>query len=612
MNSFICLYKPGGQFVTTAERARYQLIAPDGERPVVRWIKEPGLSIGTMSDTVGLAPLTSRFDTLLAVGIVRLDNRNEVARLSGVHAANQTQTDLDLILHAVAARGPSCLAQIFGDFSLVIWDSTSHTVYAVRDPFGSRNLFHGRREGIVGVCSRSSPLADGDKYDMEFLASFLMAGSRTPTRTPFVGVTAIPAGAVLTYEHDMARTERFWNPRDFAIDDRLTGEAQYEEFRRLFSDAVRSRLTGGHDTWAQLSGGLDSSSIVCMAESLARAGRVTRGVGGTITFIDTLAAPHDSEYSSAVIAEYGVRNEPIVDYWAWKDDGLAPPLTDRPVPLYPFYAQTRRMSELVRRGGGRVLLSGHGSDFYLTGNLFFFADWIAGGHVRTAARELLRWSMAGRVSFWKMAFENAFVPLLPAVVQRVIQDDRGRLPVWVDKRFAESAVMTRSAPPTRLGSIYADTIASFVDALSAGTEHEVVCDAVDVRYPFLDRALIEFALRLPPAMRAQPYARKWVLREAMRGVLPEVVRTRSGKATISSRIAWSLRRERTRIDDLLRDPVLGQLGCIDVDQLRRTLENERGRGSPELTLLMVALSLETWLRVRSGRWTARKQQQYAT
>jgi asparagine synthase (glutamine-hydrolysing) len=614
MNGFLCLYKPSGQFVTGEERARFRMLLPNGEPATLRWTNEPGFSVGVTSDVIGLAPMLSGQGSLVGVGIVRLDNREEVARLAANENPAHRRTDVDLVVGAIAARGTSCMPSVVGDFTMVVWDRSSHSLHATRDPLGTKNLFYTQRDGIVAVCSRSSPLADGDRYDMDFIASFLAGGSSAPTTTIFAGVHAVPAGTMMTCERGSLTMRRFWNPRDFEIDDRLTGEAQYEEFRRLFADAVRLRVTGGNDTWAQLSGGLDSSSIVCMAQSLAAAGEIPAGVTGTVTFADTLAATHEMQYSDAVGARYGVRNEPIVDYWPWQDDGMAPPLTDRPMPLYPFYAQMRRMNTIVRRAGGRVLLSGHGSDFYLSGNLFYVADWIAQRRVWPAWKEAMRWAVASRVSFWSLAFDNAVVPLLPSAVRRMVQRDRMIVPVWVEARFARQAVLDRRFAAFRqldapVGQKYAGAIAHAVDALGVGTDPDVADDAPEVRYPFLHRPLVEFALRLPPVMRTRPHARKWVLREAMRGVLPEAIRTRSGKATIGPRIAWAFERERAQLDQLLRDPVLAQLGCVDGRRMKEVLNNRQHCESSDTTMLMIALSLESWLRVRSGRWTAMQEHQ---
>jgi asparagine synthase (glutamine-hydrolysing) len=585
--------------------------APDGTLATLHWIDEPGFSAALTTDAVGLTPAVSRRGAFLGVGIVRLDNRDEVARWANRCTLAAVWSDLDLVIGAIEACGTSCIPKILGDFALVVWHAPSRTLLAVRDPLGGKNLFHSRRGDTIAVCSRSSPLADGDAYDMDWIASFLVAGSTPSHATVFAGVSAVPAGTLLTFGERGVQAKQFWNARNFEIDERLVGEAQYEEFRSLFADAVRLRLTGGNDTWAQLSGGLDSSSIVCMAQTLAASGRVPMGVSGTITFADTLAALHETEYSDAVCEQYGVANEKLVDYWAWQDDGLAPPLTDRPVPLYPFYAQVRRMHEVARRAGCRVMLSGYASDFYLSGNLFFFADLLARGQVLTAMKEMVRWSVAGRVSVWKMAFENGLVPLLPAWGRKATQRDPLRVPAWIDQGFARRAGLEQHSAMARqldapIGRKYAGAIAYAVDALGDGIDSDVVSDAVDVRHPFLHRPLIEFALRLPPAMRTRAHARKWVLREAMRDVLPESVRTRAGKGTISSRVAWSFDREHARVEQLLRNPLLAQLNCIDVDRLKVAVSLGQDREIADVTTLMSTLALETWLRVRSGRWTARE------
>jgi asparagine synthase (glutamine-hydrolysing) len=128
--------------------------------------------------------------------------------------------------------------------------------------------------------------------------------------------------------------------------------------------------------------------------------------------------------------------------------------------------------------------------------------------------------------------------------------------------------------------------------------------ALDVRYPFLHRPLVEAVLAMPVAMRIRPGIHKWVLREAMHGILPEPVRNRSSKGSIDARILWSLQQERRTLDRMLRDPILAQLGCVDPVALRSSVDRAR-RGIPtNLVHLMSALSLETWLTVRAGRWTA--------
>jgi asparagine synthase (glutamine-hydrolysing) len=103
-------------------------------------------------------------------------------------------------------------------------------------------------------------------------------------------------------------------------------------------------------------------------------------------------------------------------------------------------------------------------------------------------------------------------------------------------------------------------------------------------------------------MRLRAQGRKWILREAMKGVLPEEVRTRRQKGGIDARILWALQQERPLIDALLTDPILGQYGCIDVNAVRHMVENARIGKCENPVQLMSVLGLETWLCARLGAW----------
>jgi asparagine synthase (glutamine-hydrolysing) len=137
------------------------------------------------------------------------------------------------------------------------------------------------------------------------------------------------------------------------------------------------------------------------------------------------------------------------------------------------------------------------------------------------------------------------------------------------------------------------------------TNRGIVADILDVRHPLLYRPLVEFALRLPPELRARPYAHRWVLREALRGILPEKVRQRVGKPGTGDVLAWSLATHRAQLAGLLREPMLAELGLVDAAKLRaafdvapfRTLNGEDVHSTVHSTL-----TVEAWLQIRSGRW----------
>jgi asparagine synthase (glutamine-hydrolysing) len=133
----------------------------------------------------------------------------------------------------------------------------------------------------------------------------------------------------------------------------------------------------------------------------------------------------------------------------------------------------------------------------------------------------------------------------------------------------------------------------------------VLEDKLDVRHPFLYRPLVEFALTLPPELIVRPYARKWVLREAMRGIVPEAVRTRIGKGSANERYAWSLTAQRQLFEPLVRKSVLADLGVISPAGLQAAFDaapRQPGRQDDPHSTLQGVLAIEAWLQMRAGRW----------
>jgi asparagine synthase (glutamine-hydrolysing) len=159
----------------------------------------------------------------------------------------------------------------------------------------------------------------------------------------------------------------------------------------------------------------------------------------------------------------------------------------------------------------------------------------------------------------------------------------------------------------RLGKKYFGAVLDGMRAIPLTlSRYNMLEEALDVRHPFLSRPLVEFCLRLPPEMCVQPHARKWILREALRGILPEPVRTRIGKRETPTVMLRSLVHERPTIEALIAHSVLADAGCIEPRQLRTAYEAACTTGSVTLALdVLFTIALETWLQARRGRWMAR-------
>lgn len=610
-DTLLCVLLPPDASLSDAIQRRYERAAERNLLPALTWITRGRFATAIARDPTGAGgeALVSSTQRLVGIGRVRLDNREEVAAWTRAgEAQNATTSDLDLVVRAIDERGPKCIPHLIGDFAFAVWDADEQRLVAARDALGIRSLFYAEEPGLLSLSTRAALLAPAaEQYDLEYITEYLL-GSNSLEHSIFAGVSAIPPGSMLTRHCGTSAVRRFWSPATLEVDERLSEKPalQCERFLELFSDAVRVRLTGHDDVWVQLSGGLDSSSVASMAQVLAGAGEVPSGIAGTATIVAGMGGD-EREYSDAVVRQYRLRNEVLSNHWLWQDDETGPPLSDSPYPAYPMYVRDRCTASLIRTGGGRVLLTGHGSDQYLTGNLLFFADWIARGRVGRALRELSRWSIAERRSFWRLAFHFGALPLLPSAIQRRFGRG-GSAPEWIPRSFARRFDVTSRLPlvrqfGVRAGHKFNGSAADSLERRTADPAGWVIGEAIEVRYPFLHRPLVEFALQLPPDLLIRPRTTKWVLREAMYGILPELIRSRRTKGAIDGRIEWSLVRERERIDAMLSRSVLGALGCVDVASLKSAVQAAREGDGVSLGAVLPALSLETWLQVRSGRWS---------
>lgn len=596
---FVCALRSMGAPLPEAELLAHTAF-PGSQRLARREREEASPFAGLVAEGAEVfRSLSARWRGLVGIGDVRLDNRDEIMQLGGMRLP-ASASDLQVVLAALDGAGEAALWRLLGDFGFAVWDARAQKLLAVRDAFGVKPLYYAVHEDLLMVASRSDLLAGDEQLDGEFIADFLIGLNSATDHTIWKGVRAVPAGSYLVQRGTHRELKRYWAAARFTPETGVLARDSEERFRELLREGVRSRLDGPAVTWAQLSGGLDSSTVAALAQLIGGG----RGLAGTITVVDTLGNGDERRYSDAVVRRYDLRNEQVRDYWAWQDDGIKPPLTDGPRPLYPFFARDRRMCEIVRKAGGRVLLSGLGSDHYLYGNLHYIADLAAKGRIVAAVRELALWSVATRQSFWSMARQHLVDPLFRG--RRGAAAD-GDLPPWIDPRFARAMNLGDRLPRARMaadpaGTRFARQVARDVGSLAAWIDRWPYGEDVEVRYPFLYRPLVEAALQLPPNARVRPATHKWVLREATRDVLPEEVRTRNSKGTIDARILWSLERERARLDALLGDPMLAQLGYIRTDELRAGVDRARRGVRTNNAHLMLALSLETWLSVRSGRW----------
>ena len=222
----------------------------------------------------------------------RLDNRAELIDRLNTTSLSIESSDLSLVAAAFDRWGTDCFAKLIGDWALSIWNPKERTLILAKDPIGTRHLYYSLDEGQVAWSTILDPLVlfAGRTFalDEEYIAGWFSFFPATHL-TPYVGISSVPAAHFVRLERARQTVSKYWE-FDPGKTIRYRTDAEYEEhFSTVFSEAIRRRLRCDAPVLAELSGGMDSSSIVCMADTI-----VARGAAETPR-LDTLSYYNDSE-----------------------------------------------------------------------------------------------------------------------------------------------------------------------------------------------------------------------------------------------------------------------------------------------------------------------------
>ncbi len=368
MRYFVCLFGTTGCGISEGLQRRYEAL-PRSRGLEFAW-QELGapaadnsrhaLALVASDDPWG-DPLVASAGNHVAVGMARLDNREDIERLA--ECTGEPVPDLELVRRAVVRHGPACIGRLLGDFAFVVWDGHARTVTAATDAFAIKKLYYAERDGLIAFASRAEALALEDRYDTQLLAEVVTGCVVSPGLSPYAGVRQLPPANLAVRERGRVTLRRYWAPSDLDVDStwaRREREAAHT-CCDLLTESVRLRLDPAGATWSQLSGGLDSSSIVSVAQWLAARGVINHGLAGTVTYVDWQGTESDErKYSDAVVARWSIPNHTIVDPPIWHDADGGPPRTDWPCESLALYPRERRLLQVVRGAGGRVEPKAHG------------------------------------------------------------------------------------------------------------------------------------------------------------------------------------------------------------------------------------------------------------
>jgi asparagine synthase (glutamine-hydrolysing) len=505
-------------------------------------------------------PLAEAESKLVVGADARIDNAGELVASLGI---DRDASDAELILAAYERWGSSCVKHLIGDFAFVVWDGRRRELFCARDPMGVRPLYYFASDRLFAFASEIKALftlpdiprdVDGDR-----VARFLGESTTEREATLFRGIRRLPAAHTMTVAQRASSPARYWR-LDPDRELRLSSDEAYAEaFRDCFAEAVRCRLRGVDRVGSTLSGGLDSSSIVCMARQLNEE-------SGTKLHTFSLVFPHLPPADLRLIDERAyvgtlVRGGGLVMH-SVRGDALSPMMDldrvlwhlDGPHPAPNLYLHWG-MYRAAQEHGVRVLLDGLDGDSAVSHGFARLNGLLRSGDWNGFEHEVRAYAKRREIAVETMLRHYGY-PWLAALARG------GHFVAWVrgaselSRRFSlgrRSLALGHGLRPLFSRRALSDVRTTERQAHIAGIEqplyqlaleladHSAAAFGIEPRYPFFDRRLIELCVSLPAEQKFANGWSRYVFRRAMAGILPPEIQWRATKSNLSPNFFRQLR-----------------------------------------------------------------------
>ncbi|MDJ1168796.1 asparagine synthase-related protein [Roseofilum sp. BLCC_M154] len=463
-------------------------------------------------------------------GDIRLDRRQELIdrlRACGRNLENDAP-DVDLVLHGYWVWGDACLEQLSGDFAFAIWDSQQQRLFCARDQFGIVPFYYAQMGQTLVFSNHLNTVRFhprvSDKLNESAIADYLLFSMNMDrATTTFADIHKLPPAHTLTYSKGQVRIQRYWQlPEEVEYLNYQRPEDYIEHFRELFERSVADRLRT-NSAGTHLSGGMDSTSIAATAYKLMTETGAPVDFRGYAIVYQHLIPDDEGDYATQVAEMAGFPIEYVVaeDYIQQAPEDNSEYLCPEPLLIANQTAELETMRRVA--GYSRVLLAGFGGDPAFHPPPSSQGKSLQNPHtIRDYIRLLrARVRLRTRLRQWRQSGQQ---PQSNVTGRKPPQKE---FPDWLNPEFAERMQMQARLQERLTASPelerYGMETAPLWSNIFAWGDPGFSGFPVKVRYPFFDVSLVLYLLSVPP----EPWFKnKFLLREAMRGLLPDSVRER--------------------------------------------------------------------------------------
>jgi asparagine synthase (glutamine-hydrolysing) len=451
----------------------------------------------------------------------------------------RSQGDTEVVLRAYEAWGPGCLAKFNGMFAIALWDNRKHELFLARDRFGEKPLFLSRSSrGAIFASEMKAILAirpDLREANRRAVFRYLSRGDLDlDEETFFAGIESLPAAHYLILDAEgRGQPRRYWRATSVSVP--ANPRNAIERYRELLFDAVRIRLRSDVPVGSSLSGGVDSSSIVATIDAQKSSRQVHQKTFSARfhskahdegRFINLLTEQVDAESHNVWVEPDSLPAEYARMQWHQEE----------PLASASPFAQWQVM-RLAADRQTTVLLDGQGADESLAGydqaHGMFWSHWLRRGRIDKMGREMLAYLQRYHGGLNGPGLFGLYYTLPDGARDRLAEmyyHSAELLSPELHRECAPAHASTYRPFPDRLRNelVRWQTTTQLPEFLRYADRNSMAFSR-EVRLPFLDHRLVEYSFGLPSDLLLSRAVTKVVLREAMRGIVPDVILDRKDK-----------------------------------------------------------------------------------
>lgn len=488
-----------------------------------------------------------------------------------------TKTDTEVLLASYDHWGEDCLNHFNGMWAFALYDTEKETVFCARDRFGVKPLYYYDTPTGLAIASEIKEFTVLTNWsavgNMPRIAEFILnSGSHDYcNETLFSGVYQVRPGEKLCFDlqNNTMRIQTWYHLRDKAKTSNIPFEKAAETFRELFEDSVRLRLRSDVKVGSCLSGGLDSSSIVCVMHELLK--KEGRDENQEAVFAENHTKGYDeSEYVNSVVAQTGVTLHTVTPSFEKVIENLENIVwhQDEPFGSTSIIAQWD-VYEKARESGLTVMLDGQGADEYMAGYTSFqkayFRELLLTFHWIKLAKSLKQYRQKYKNYYYSPYKDLAEVLVSKLIPSRWIAGLKIKVKHLLGKTDRTDFIRNyhslsrksffgkRGVSATIADETIAEMMHTSLPKLVHHQDRNAMAHSIESRAPFLDYRLVEFVFNLPGDYKVNLGITKYIMREGLRDVLPPSVKNRMDKLGFATPEDVWIRQNKEQFRQLLED-----------------------------------------------------------